>query len=638
MTKTFLLIASILLLGKLSAQDKIMDSLQVNLKAATSDSSKVNSLNDISRQYYETGNYPKAIEYGNQALSLSQKTEYKKGEAAAYVSLGWVYEDQANFPLALKSYNSSLTITQQIGDKRGITSSYIGVGNIYYELGNYPDALKNYLSALRIGEETGNKKQTAVLYYDIGNVYRKESNYPEALKNYGIARKLYEELKNNNGIAFCYLVIGVIYNEEGNYPEALTNYLAALKLAKETGNRNTMAFAYSDIGEAYTHMEKYNEALKNYADALDITRELGDKNGIARCYISLALLNVKMGKNAEARKYLDDALLLSKEIGSKERIKEAYSTMAILDSAAGNWKDAYKDHKLFMLYRDSLVNEENTKKTVQASMQYEFDKKEALAKEQQAAKDARQRFIRNSIAGGLILVLIFAIVVSKQRNKIAKGKKRSDHLLLNILPAETAEELKTTGSAKAKSYEKVTVLFTDFKDFTGLSEKLSAEELVDEIHNCYSNFDKIIGYYGIEKIKTIGDSYMCASGLPEKNETHASDMVKAALEMQQYMQKLKEERQKNDKPFFDMRIGINSGPVVAGIVGLTKFAYDIWGDTVNIASRMEAGGVEGKVNISGSTYELVKNEFICQYRGKVITKGKGEVDMYFVEGFSEPQV
>ncbi|WP_373495933.1 adenylate/guanylate cyclase domain-containing protein [Aquiflexum sp.] len=210
-------------------------------------------------------------------------------------------------------------------------------------------------------------------------------------------------------------------------------------------------------------------------------------------------------------------------------------------------------------------------------------------------------------------------------------KKKSDDLLLNILPEEVAEELKAKGSADAKLIDEVTVLFTDFKGFTQLSEKLSPRELVAEINDCFSAFDHIMQKHKIEKIKTIGDAYMAAGGLPTPNQTHAKDVVNAALDIQEYMKNHRVAKQSKGDLFFEIRIGIHTGPVVAGIVGVKKFQYDIWGDTVNTASRMESSGETGKVNISGTTYEEIKEFFKCSHRGKIAAKGKGEIDMYFVE-------
>ena len=224
---------------------------------------------------------------------------------------------------------------------------------------------------------------------------------------------------------------------------------------------------------------------------------------------------------------------------------------------------------------------------------------------------------------GLILLIITFISISR-------GKKRSDELLLNILPFETAQELKETGKAQAKKLDEVTVLFTDFKGFTFMSEQLSPERLVEEIDFCFSEFDRIIERHGIEKIKTIGDSYMAAGGVPSPIDNHAQKVVRAALDIQKFMSELAEKKKSQNEPYFEIRIGVNSGPLVAGIVGIKKFQYDIWGDTVNTASRMESAGETGKVNISESTYQLVKNEFKCEHRGKVEAKGKGEIDMYFV--------
>ena len=223
-------------------------------------------------------------------------------------------------------------------------------------------------------------------------------------------------------------------------------------------------------------------------------------------------------------------------------------------------------------------------------------------------------------------------MVAERMRQLNVEKKRSEDLLLNILPHDVAEELMDTGTAVARQYDKVTILFSDFEDFTGASERLSPQELVGELNACFGAFDHIITARGLEKIKTIGDSYMCVGGLPDPKTSTSADVVHAALEMQAFIAARKVEREAQHLPAFEMRAGIHTGPVVAGIVGVKKFQYDLWGDTVNTASRMESSGEVGQVNISEATYALVKDEpdLIFTPRGKVQAKGKGELEMYFV--------
>ncbi len=221
--------------------------------------------------------------------------------------------------------------------------------------------------------------------------------------------------------------------------------------------------------------------------------------------------------------------------------------------------------------------------------------------------------------------------VRERTEELVREKELSDKLLRNILPEETAEELKKNGTAIAKSYEQVTILFTDFKGFTKASEKLTPQEVIEKLDYCFANFDGIISKYNLEKIKTIGDSYMCAGGIPMPNNTNAMDAVRAGLEIQEFIEMWNNQEAGKNKEVWQLRIGINTGKVVAGVVGQTKFAYDIWGDAVNVASAMEQCGEVGKVNISRDTYELIKDDFDCLYRGRINAKNKGELDMFFVK-------
>lgn len=225
-----------------------------------------------------------------------------------------------------------------------------------------------------------------------------------------------------------------------------------------------------------------------------------------------------------------------------------------------------------------------------------------------------------------------SLIFNTEKEAILQEKEKSDYLLLNILPDSVAAELKEKGATTPQKFAAISVLFTDFKGFTNIAEQLSPEELVAELDTCFRHFDGITEKYGLEKIKTIGDAYMCAGGIPRGNTTHAVDCVLAGLEIQSFMQEQKRTKHALGKLYWELRLGINTGDVVAGVVGKKKFAYDIWGDTVNTASRMESSGIPGLVNISEATYNEVQDFFICQYRGEIEAKNKGKIKMYFVHG------
>jgi class 3 adenylate cyclase len=219
--------------------------------------------------------------------------------------------------------------------------------------------------------------------------------------------------------------------------------------------------------------------------------------------------------------------------------------------------------------------------------------------------------------------------VVRQKDIIEHERQQSEKLLLNILPAETAAELKLTGKAQPQRFENVTVLFTDFVGFSKISEQLNPDVLLEALGFYFAAFDEITSRYGLEKIKTIGDSYMCAGGLPLPDDRNTEKTVAAAIEIRDFMLKTKKERIAAEKPVFDCRIGVHTGPVIAGIIGTKKFAYDIWGNTVNIASRMESYGEINKVNLSGETYELIKDKFEFTFRGKIELKHEQFIDMYY---------
>jgi tetratricopeptide (TPR) repeat protein len=339
------------------------------------DTNRLKAIDDIAWSY-NNNNPDTAIILATEELKLAEATKQKNYQAKAFNTIGACYENQGNYPEALKNDFASLKIFEEIKDKKGVAISYNNIGIVYKGQGNYSEALKNYFASLKIKEEINDNRGIAVSYMTIGSVYYLQDNYPEALKNLFACLTIMQKLKDNWGIANSYINIGAVYYTQGNYPKAVENYLASLK----------------------------------------IKEEMKDKNGIAACYGNIGKVYTKLHKTKEAQDYLNQALQISKEIGSKDFIENCYASLSTLDSATGNFKAAFEHYKLYIIYRDSLNNEETKKKSLQASMEYEFDKKELANKAAQEKLDAinaeekqKQKIIIYAVVGLLILVGVFAI-------------------------------------------------------------------------------------------------------------------------------------------------------------------------------------------------------------------------------------
>lgn len=571
-------------------------------------------------------------------LFLGNTVRLKNLQAQALNNLAEISRFKGNYDIAMSLNKNALSIRLEHGDYKGIASSLNNLGLIFRQIGQYPKALQYYLASLNVSEKIQDKRGIYSANNNIGIIYDDQQNYTDALNYYLKAYNAIDQVDEVKSLAEICNNIGVSYSNMGDMESSMKYLNKALELAKSNNSQHLKASIYSNLGNNYWQQADYKLAILNFSKALETFEFIGDENGKAGSYLNLGSVYGESNQLAQSELYLKKALESIHSSNNRELKMQVFKSLSMLNEIKGNYEKTFKYYQQFVAYKDSLFNEENTRNLVRTQLQYDYDKKESLAKANQDKKDAlafkemqRQKLWRNFYLVGFVVVCIFALVFFSQRNKIKLGKKLSDELLLNILPSEVAEELKQYGRAEAKQFDEVTVMFTDFKGFTQLSERLSPAELVAEIDICFQAFDRIVEKYKIEKIKTIGDSYMCAGGLPVSTKTHAEDVVRAALEIQAFMRNHRLSQEKSLKEVFEIRIGIHTGPVVAGIVGLKKFAYDIWGDTVNTASRMESSGDVTFINISQNTYILVKDKFVCTYRGKLQAKNKGEIDMYFVE-------
>ena len=418
MIKTFVLV--ILLFSfrflSFSQNQHIIDSLHTRLKTAKQDTNKAKILNQLSIAY-QGNNTDKAMDYAKQTLALSIKIGFKKGIGNAYNIIGGLYDDKGDYSSALEFFKKSLKIKGEIGDKNGIAQNYHNIGSIYVQQGKYPEALKYYFAALKTFEETKNKQGQANNYTSIGNIYFYQNNYPEALKYYNTSLKISEEIGSKQETSSALGNIGVIYLGQGNYPEALKNLKASLKIQEEINYKPGISNSYSDIGLIYEHQGNNPEALKNFFAALKIDEELGDKQGIAADYNNIGKNYTRQKKYNDALQCLKKSLSLSKELGSLINITDVYENLSKLDSVQGNFRQSLTHYKMYITYRDSLFNKENTEKTVQTQMQYEFDKKEALAKLEQEKRDAvaqkklqKQKLLKDILVAGIVLMFVLFLL------------------------------------------------------------------------------------------------------------------------------------------------------------------------------------------------------------------------------------
>ena len=626
-----------------NAQDDrnlMIDSLNQKIAASKNDSTKVKLLNKLSSEF-RGSDIEKAIALDKEALAISKKINYKYGIAKSLNGLGIGNYFLGNYAEAILNWQEAITVYKEIGNSRGIANILSNMGAIYFNQSEYPKAMELYLEALKIAELVNDTLRIATVWQNIGAIHNEKKDTTRAIEAFEKAIPLFKLKKNDEGTGLAYLNLGECYRGKKEYTKA-TNYVKeALGYLSST---NYFIDALRSMGEIKSSTANKREAMIYLDSAYNLATKAGDDFVLARIANCIGTVYYDNSEFDKAISYYEQSKLLSLKSKSDFELSEACAQLVKIFESKGDFKHAFENQKILQSAKDSLFSIESNKKTNRLLFTYDLEKKEneisLLQKDKkiQEIEVEKQKGIRNMFIGGFAVVLLFSIVFFRQRNKVKREKKnvekekaRSEELLLNILPEEVAEELKIKGAAEAKLINEVSVLFTDFKGFTALSEILKPEELVSNLNECFTAFDHIIQKNGMEKIKTIGDAYMAAGGLPTPNKTHAQDVVKAGIEIRDFMETYKSKRLTQNLPYFEIRIGIHTGPVVAGIVGVKKFSYDIWGDTVNTASRMESSGEPGKVNVSGTTYQIIKDNFKCYHRGKISAKGKGETDMYFVE-------
>jgi class 3 adenylate cyclase len=605
--------------------------------------SKADTLYSKSIKHLRSGEYDLALNFAEESLTVLSATENYKGIGDIHNQIATIHFYKSEFRQALAAFQNSKASYEKADFKNGIATSTNNIGAIYYSMGNYSKAIDNYKAAIKIHEELENDMQIAGTTQNIGNIYYVLNDYVNAKIYYDKAEKSHEKANNLQALALVKSSLGRIHLKEENYGTALTYFNTSLKLAKESNNKQVQSEVLFNIGTLYQNKHNEAKSIQYFEESVAIAAEIGNNLQKSTSLVALGNVYLTSNKKSAAIKNCNAGFLLAEQLNVISIQEDACKCLYEAYKATNNPAKALLYNEKMYVFRDSL----NIKQTSDKILNMKYEKEMLLdsianVEKQRMAELAHQKVVQKKekqrnifiIAGLFAFIIAIGIfgrlrLVKQSKSRLQIEKDRSEHLLHNILPEEVADELKEKGYVNAQDFDTASILFTDFKSFTETASLLSPQELVEEINVYFKAFDEVIERYQIEKIKTIGDAYMAAGGLPKPDKNAVKNTILAAIDMQLFVAKRKLEK----KAAFDMRVGIHVGPIVAGIVGVKKFQYDIWGDTVNIASRMESNGAVGKVNISNDTYQLIKDEadFIFEYRGKIDVKGKGELDMYFVD-------
>ena len=576
------------------------------------------------------------------SLAKIYQADTIRGEARLELLRNLSFNELNDYKIGLQYAEELIRLSEEDGNYEYLSQGYYQKGSTKSLLGDLEDALEAFLKSAEVAKTESRISIEGSAYGAIANIYIISNNYKNGMLYYKKAIATLRKSDDTIGLASNILNAGDALLTIHKYDSALVYFKESGELFEQVNYKVGKAYNLGNIGMVYANTGKNDLAETNINEAIRILEASGDYYPISVYLMAMSDIYVEKGVLRTALNYAQKSLILAEQYGLKDQACDANLKLSELYEMQGNTKQSFKHYKNHITYRDSMHNIQTVQSMADLRTNYEVSQKQAEVDLKQAEvtllnqqkKNQRIAVIATVIALFLIGLLAFGLFrrnkfINKTKQIIEQEKERSDKLLLNILPEETAKELKDNGKVLAKKFESATVLFSDFKGFTKYSENLSPEDLVNTVDFYFSKFDEITEKYGLEKIKTIGDAYMCAGGLPYPSNDHAHKMVQAAIEIAEFVKETKINVEASEM-IFDIRIGINTGPVVAGVVGSKKFAYDIWGDTVNVASRLESSSEPGMINISESTYREVQNHFNFEYRGEIKVKNHGKLKMYFL--------
>ncbi len=554
-----------------------LDSLELSLKLPADDTTRINQLNALC--YYNYSSNPdKGLEYGIKGRDLS-------------IQVNW---------------------------QKGLTAAYSDIGCCYYTKSAYTDAVTNWLLALRIAEAIG--EPVSGIIGNIGNVYADLGDLHKALENYERADRSPEFL-NGRKVDFAQVIwldenIGTTLVALERYAEAKQRFLKVLSLSKDPATEQYTAVACAGYSECLVYEHRLDSALYYAELAVDRATHSDDPAlkaytylGVGRVYYTLVQSQLyrhyELKKNinagtllSSARRFADSSAILYRVLQSRGQLLPVLQLKASVFELQGHADSALSYFRQYLSLKDSLMSMRQSQQLAELNFGFDQEKRDVVTQKNLE----RQTLQRNGFIGGFVMVLLFLVVVASQRKRIKQEKFKTEELLHNVLPPSIAKRMLGGENVIADKYQNVSILFADIVGFTKLSQQVSAEVLVQSLDKIFSSFDVLAQKYGLEKIKTIGDAYMVIAGAPEHQPHHALAMSSFAFDV---MESLKQFNDLGLGNSINLRVGIHCGEVVAGVIGKNKFAYDMWGDAVNTAARMESHGEAGRIHVSEAFYRAV---------------------------------
>lgn len=636
--------------SQLVGQAKV-DSLLSVLSKYEKDTNKVRLLNILSNEFTFI-NPKKGIEYGEKGLKLAEDIDWELGKGICYDAIGINYNmGLGDAKASLEYYLKALEIFKELEDKALVGIELGSLGNAYLYLADYPKALDYYFKSLKIAEELSDKEGIANINGNIGIIYYNTGKYSKALESFKKSYEIYKELGDKSSQARNLGNMANVYSVQGDIEKSIKYNEEALEIHKENENKPYIAFILGNLGYAYLYSYDYSKAEAYFREAYIINEEMGDKASMAYSLRSLGQIYLELTQDSILKKVAPENVgqFLNKEVNFNKSISyslEALELSKQMDDLYGlsfiyhNLYEAYKktnqlDKSLaafeqFKIIKDSIFAEDKQNKIDSLEKVREDDVNRIKIEKQEiliAAQESERTYIILIAIGVLVAILIILFIIYSQR-------KKSDKLLYNVLPISIAKRLKKKEHPISDHFDQASIIFIDIVGFTAMSKNSDPTDIVKALNKIFTHYDTIAKKHGLEKIKTIGDCYMAAAGLPVIQKDNTLRATKMALEVRDYMVDYTTDHGYK----LDVRIGLDCGPVVAGVIGEQKFIYDMWSDAVNTASRMESTGQPGHVHISEKFKNAVSqlHEFEYIEREEIEVKGKGKMKTYFVVKEKKP--